>query len=262
MDLPAIFEDENLRYYIHGTGRNGDDADGVITNSVFENGLLMYSAEGGQNSEALDLTATAHPIGDGSKSLYREVGYDALHNNPHMESKRTIIIALPTAYIFPKLYLFDDMREAAFTENKEFFTSKEQEEVYKQNNMEEIPSYRVLMSEFIVGAYDATSHTFIPNKNFFKNSNTSNREAIFRKVHSNYIMYLKQQIKNAILNGTTQFVVDDFLSLFTKNNREIPLSAEEISDLKKFELEILKQKEAQEETVKNEDPYEDFLRLG
>ena len=100
MKLSKIFEDENLRYYIHGTGRNGDDSDNSITNSIFENGLLMYTGEGNNTNGSLDLTSTAYPIGDGSESLYEEAGYSALHDNRHLKSKRTIIISLPQDYIF------------------------------------------------------------------------------------------------------------------------------------------------------------------
>lgn len=79
MELSKIFEDENLRYYVHGTGRKGNDSDNSITNSIFENGLLMYTGAHGYNNGSLDLTSIAYPIGYGSASLYKEAGYSALH---------------------------------------------------------------------------------------------------------------------------------------------------------------------------------------
>lgn len=259
MELSKIFEDENLRYYVHGTGRLGNDSDNSITNSIFENGLLMYTGTHGYNNGSLDLKSTAYPIGDGSSSLYNEVGYSALHQNPHLESKRIIIIALPKDYIFPEWYCFGEMREAAFTDEKKFFTSKEDEYTYQSNNIEDIPSNKVLMSEFIVGAYDATTQTFIPNEKYFKNTNKSTREDIFQKVHNNYIQYLKQQIKNVTLNGIAPFSIEDYLSLFEDNNCKIPLLPEEISDLKEFSLEVLRQKEVQKMAASDSNVDEDFF---
>lgn len=142
---------------------------------------------------------------------------------------------------------------------KKFFTSKEGEYIYQLNNIEDIPSNKVLMSEFIVGAYDATTQTFIANEKYFKNTNKSTREDIFQRVHNNYIQYLKQQIKNVTLNGIVSFSIEDYLSLFEDNNRKTPLSPEEISDLKEFSMEILRQKEVQEMTTSDSNVDEDFF---
>jgi len=241
MDISKIFEDENLKYYIHGTGRSGNDTDNSITTSIFKNGLLLDTGSYGYNEGSKNIGSTSYPIGFGSPDLYRESAHDALNHNRHLESKRTIIIALPKNYIFPDYFCFNDMKEAAFTEKKAFYISNDDKELFT-----EPPLYDVLMSEFIVGAYDAITQTFIPNENYFKNSNKNGRESAFKKVHENYLHYLKQQIYNVNINSDFSFTIDDYLALFDEKSKyKMPLSAEEIQELKTYEQEVLRQKEQQ-----------------
>jgi hypothetical protein len=100
MDISKIFEDENLRYYIHGTGRHGDDPDNLITTSIFRNGLLLDVGGTGTLKPSKNIGSITKPVGFGSATLYKIAAYDILNYNNHFESRRTIIIGLPKKYVF------------------------------------------------------------------------------------------------------------------------------------------------------------------
>ena len=247
MDVAKVFEDENARYYIHGTGRTGNDFDNSVVNSIMNNGLVAYSGAHGTGKGCKDLPSTAAPIGFGSSNLYKDAGYDALHNNVHLGSKKTIIIALPRNYIFPDFAGLTEMQESAFTEEKSFFIDEEEQECLNENDCKDLAIKTVFMSEFIVGAYDANIHKFIPNKKYIKNLKKERQQEVLKKVHQGYVQHLKEYIKNSTLNSDVPFTIDDYLKIFDSPNKyQMPLTSEDIKNLKQYSNKILKQKEIQE----------------
>ena len=105
-EFKDLLTNPEYEYYMHGTGRKGNDEQAAVISSIFENGLRTYKGR---------MFLTTEFFGDGN---YMKQQWDAVKNAmdnwPHMGSKNIIIIRLPKKYLLLNAPEELGIRDAAF----------------------------------------------------------------------------------------------------------------------------------------------------
>lgn len=192
-ELEAIFKDDQVFYFGHGTSDNEQ----VIT-SILQNGLNTVNPEAAKfyGNTLRGLDSTTESLGEGTKTLFIE--HEKLLNNwPHKYSKNIVIISLPKKYILTpfEIGVFADPYKAFYIGNKEDGFS--------------------LRPEFIKGIYNADTHSFTENENFYQNLDEKTQKELFEDVKKGYI---KSYAEHSIVSPT-------------KIDRKLPLNEEELEQL-------------------------------
>lgn len=163
-EIEDIFKSEQDFYFGHGTS-GGEETISLI----LQNGLKTVNPEAvksyGNTLRGLDSTTIL--FGEGTDSLFGDQE-GLLDNWPHKNSKNIVIVSIPQKYALRNT----DVREADLYEA--FYVGSEEE------------GY-TLRPEFIKGIYNANSHTFAPNDNFYQNLGTEQQEKLFEEIRQHYI---------------------------------------------------------------------------
>lgn len=163
-ELSEIFSSNQDFYFGHGT----TGGENVIT-SILENGLMTVNPEAikayGNTLRGLDSTSIS--FGEGNSSLFSSQK-DLLENWPHKESKDVVIVAISQKYIL-------ELTDVRYSDLYGAFYTGSAEEGYK------------LRPEFIKGIYNADSHSFTPNDNFYQNLEPEQQSNLFEDIKQQYI---------------------------------------------------------------------------
>lgn len=164
-EIEDMFKCEQNFYFGHGTC-GGEET----INSILKNGLNTVNSEAmkGYGNTLRGLYSTSIGLGEGRDYLFSEQ-IDLLENWPHKDSKDVIIISIP------KKYALRNTEVGGMTDLYEPFYVGSEEEGYN------------LRPEFIMGIYNADSHTFIQNDNFYQNLDENKQEKIFEEIKNRYI---------------------------------------------------------------------------
>lgn len=162
--IEDIFKSEQDVYFGHGTS-GGEE----VISSILENGLMTVNPEAikayGNTLRGLDSTTIV--FGEGTDSLFNEQKY-LLDNWPHKGSKDVVIVSIPRKYALRNT-------EVGLADLYEPFYTGSIEEGYK------------LRPEFIKGIYNADSHAFTPNDNFYQNLEPEQQKKLFDTIRQQYI---------------------------------------------------------------------------
>ena len=170
--LNMEFNDSSLLYFGHGTPLDSTVDSILITGLKVKNPKKIRAYD----SHLRGLDSTTIGFTTGSDSLYSNER-NLLDNWPHKESKNIIIVALPINYLFSPI----QTRNYNTDLYEQFYIGSEEE------------GY-ILRPEFIKGVYDARTHSFTPNKNFYKNLPDDAKERLFNELDDNYIQAYSDKI--------------------------------------------------------------------
>lgn len=170
--IEDMFKSEQDFYFGHGTS-GGEE----VISSILENGLMTVNPEAinayGNTLRGLDSTTIV--FGEGTDSLFKEKK-DLLDNWPHKGSKDVVIVSIPRKYALRNT-------EVGLADLYEPFYAGSIEEGYK------------LRPEFIKGIYNADSHAFKPNDNFYQNLEPEQQKKLFDTIKQQYIsLYAEHSI--------------------------------------------------------------------
>ena len=170
--IEDIFQSNQDFYLGHGTS-GGEE----VISSILENGLMTVNPEAikayGNTLRGLDSTTIA--FGEGTESLFSEQR-NLLDNWPHKDSKNVVIVSIPKKYALRNT-------EVGLADLYEPFYIGSIEEGYK------------LRPEFIKGIYNADSHSFTPNDNFYQNLKPEQQKELFDSIRQKYIeLYAEHSI--------------------------------------------------------------------
>ena len=170
--IEDIFQSNHDFYLGHGTS-GGEE----VISSILENGLMTVNPEAikayGNTLRGLDSTTIA--FGEGTESLFSEQR-NLLDNWPHKDSKNVVIVSIPKKYALRNT-------EVGLADLYEPFYIGSIEEGYK------------LRPEFIKGIYNADSHAFTPNDNFYQNLKPEQQKELFDSIRQKYIeLYAEHSI--------------------------------------------------------------------
>ncbi len=184
--IEDIFKNEQDFYFGHGTP-GGEQ----VINSILENGLMTVNPDTikvyGNTLRGLD--STTFLFGKGTDSLFSKQK-DLLDNWPHKNSKNVVIISIPRKYALKNT-------EVRLADLYEAFYIGSEEEGYK------------LRPEFIKGIYNADSHSFTLNDNFYQNLEVCQQEELFREVKQQYIMSYAKHSMVAPDKSENRFSLDE-----------------------------------------------------
>ena len=179
VELIDVFSDTENFYFCHGTTGNEE-----VIDSIMKIGLNVKNPSdiSGYDSHLRGLTSTTKVYGEGNSELFLEQE-EELNNWPHKEAKTIVIVSLPKKYCFSngEVYFQHDNYE-------QFYVGSAHEGFY-------------LRPEFIRGIYDASTHSFKPNRNFYKNLSVEDQAKLFAEIDERYI---RAYVKNALVNPETK----------------------------------------------------------
>ena len=170
--IEDVFKSEQDFYFGHGTA-GGEQ----VISSILESGLMTVNPEAIQAyvNTLRGLDSTTIVFGEGSNSLFNEQK-NLLDNWPHKGSKDIVIISIPRKYVLRNT-------EVGLVDLYEPFYTGSIEEGYK------------LRPEFIKGIYNADSHSFTLNDNFYQNLNPEQQKKLFDTIKQQYIrLYAEHSI--------------------------------------------------------------------
>lgn len=162
--IEDIFKSEQDLYFGHGT-TGGEE----VINSILEKGLMTVDSKEvkGYMATLTELMSTAILFGRGTETLFSDKKY-LLDNWPHKGSRDVIIISIPEKYALRNT-------EVGLADLYKTFYTGSEEKGYK------------LRPEFIKGIYNADTHTFTPNDNFYQNLEIEQQERLFNEIKQQYI---------------------------------------------------------------------------
>lgn len=162
--IEDMFKSEQDFYLGHGTP-GGEQ----VISSILENGLMTVDPEATKSymDTLRGLDSTTIVLGEGEDSLFSQKK-DLLDNWPHKGSKDVVIVSIPRKYALRNT-------EVGLADLYEPFYTGSIEEGYK------------LRPEFIKGIYNADSHTFTPNDNFYQNLEPEQQKKLFDTIRQQYI---------------------------------------------------------------------------
>lgn len=162
--IEDMFKSEQDFYFGHGTS-GGEE----VISSILESGLMTVNPESikAYGNTLRGLESTTMVFGEGTDSLFDEYKY-LLDNWPHKGSKDVVIVSIPKKYALRNT-------EVGLADLYETFYTGSIEEGYK------------LRPEFIKGIYNADSHAFTPNDNFYQNLEPEQQKKLFGSIRQQYI---------------------------------------------------------------------------
>ena len=164
-EIEDMFRSKQDFYFGHGTP-GGEE----VICSILENGLMTVNPEAIKFycNTLRGLDSTTISLGEGTDFLFSEQKA-LLDNWPHKGSKDVVIISIPKKYALRVMEVggLADLYKAFYTGSKE--------DGYK------------LRPEFIKGIYNADSHAFTPNDNFYQKLEPKQQKNLFDKVKQQYI---------------------------------------------------------------------------
>ena len=171
--IKDVFQSKQNFYFGHGTP-GGEE----VINSILENGLEVKDPEKdrGYMCTLSGLDSTTILLGEGTDSLFSEQK-NLLDNWPHKCSKDIVIISIPSKYVLRPIEVgtSSDLYEPFYIGSKE-------------------KGY-TLRPEFIKGIYNADSHTFTPNSNFYQNLEPEQQKNLFDTIRQQYIKLYAEHSK-------------------------------------------------------------------
>ena len=172
-EIADMFSDTQTEYLGHGT-IGGEE----IINLILQTGLKVKNPEAirGYDSHLRGVDSTTSELGNGKTDLFSEIK-EKLENWPHNDAKDIIIISIPKEYIVSQnsAILGTDRYEAICIGSEE-------------------QGYR-LRPEFIKGIYNANTHSFTLNENFYKNLPQETKQQLLESVKQKYIqLYANRSI--------------------------------------------------------------------
>lgn len=170
--IEDIFQSNHDFYLGHGTS-GGEE----VISSILENGLMTVNPEAikAYSNTLRGLDSTTIAFGEGTESLFSEQR-NLLDNWPHKDSKNVVIVSIPKKYALRNT-------EVGLADLYEPFYIGSIEEGYK------------LRPEFIKGIYNADSHAFTPNDNFYQNLKPEQQKELFDSIRQKYIeLYAEHSI--------------------------------------------------------------------
>lgn len=162
--IEDMFKSEQDFYFGHGTP-GGEQ----VISSILENGLMTVDPEATKSymDTLRGLDSTTIVLGEGADSLFSQ-RKDLLDNWPHKGSKDVVIVSIPKKYALRNT-------EVGLADLYEPFYTGSIEKGYK------------LRPEFIKGIYNADSHAFTPNDNFYQNLEPEQQKKLFDIIKQQYI---------------------------------------------------------------------------
>lgn len=162
--IEDMFKSEQDFYFGHGTP-GGEQ----VISSILENGLMTVNPEATKSymDTLRGLDSTTIGFGKGTDSLFDEKK-NLLDNWPHKGSKDVVIVSIPQQYALKNT-------EVRYADLYEPFYTGSVEEGYK------------LRPEFIRGIYNADSHAFTLNDNFYQNLEPEQQKKLFDTIRQQYI---------------------------------------------------------------------------
>lgn len=162
--IEDMFKSEEDFYFGHGTS-GGEE----VISSILENGLMTVNPESikAYSNTLRGLDSTTIGFGKGTDSLFSKQK-NLLDNWPHKGSKNVIIVSIPEKYVLRNT-------EVGLTDLYEPFYIGSKENGYK------------LRPEFIKGIYNAESHAFTPNGNFYQKLESEQQKKLFDTIKQQYI---------------------------------------------------------------------------
>jgi len=162
--IESVFQSPQDFYFGHGTP--GDE---TVLSTILGNGLRTVNAEAvrGYSSTLRGLDSTTISFGAGTDTLFQEQK-DLLEHWPHKASPNIVIVSLPQKYTLR----YADV--GAVDLFSPFYVGSEKDGFS-------------LRPEFIKGIYQADSHTFTPNDNFYQNLEPEQQAKLFETIQQQYI---------------------------------------------------------------------------
>lgn len=165
IEIKESFSDSSVYYFGHGT-----TGDKTVLDSILSNGLkvvnpkkiLMYS------NTLRGLDSTTIVFGSGTDKLF-EQEKGKLDNWPHKSSQNIVIVSLPKDYVLRNM----DIGTFADPYKPFYFGSEE--------------CGFNLRPEFIKGIYNADTHSFTENANFYQNLDEEIQKKLFEDIKTAYI---------------------------------------------------------------------------
>lgn len=186
-EIKEAFSDSDTIYFGHGTSEENSS----VIKPIFETGLIAFNA--GRYSHTKSLISTAVVFDYGSNELFEEIE-EELNNWNHLNSKYIVILALPKKYLLHHSYI-----KQGYDEFKHYYVDNEENQMVRP--------------EFVKGVYNAISHTFTPNRNFYKNLSQEKQNKLFAELNKRYIKEFSKSMAEI------------------PKNYELPLSEEQIKEL-------------------------------
>ena len=168
-----MFKSDQDFYFGHGTP-GGEE----VICSILENGLNTVNPEAikAYSNTLRGLDSTTIVFGEGTDSLFSEQSA-LLDNWPHKGSKDVVIVSIPKKYALRKTEVGLEV------------------DLYEPFYIGSIEKGYKLRPEFIKGIYNADSHAFTPNDNFYKNLEPEQQKKLFDTIKQQYIMLYAEHSK-------------------------------------------------------------------
>ncbi len=169
-EFKHLLTNPEFEYYMHGTGRRGNDEQASVVASIFENGLRTYKGR-------LYLTTEFFGDGDYMRQQWNSIK-NVMDDWPHMGSKHIIIIRLP------KKYLILDSPEELGIRDAAFYVDVD------EGNSE--PT-KFINSKFVVGCYHSKTGDFDLNPNFEQELKSDTEKDLMEKYTCAMAEFLKSR---------------------------------------------------------------------
>ena len=164
-EIKESFSDSSVYYFGHGTTGNK-----TILESILSNGLKVVNPKEirayGNTLRGLDSTTIV--LGSGTDQLFEQEKRE-LDNWPHKGSQNIVIVSLP------KDYVLRTMDIGTFADPYKPFYVGSEERGFN------------LRPEFIRGIYNADTHSFTENANFYQSLDEETQKKLFEDIKTAYI---------------------------------------------------------------------------
>lgn len=168
--ISSYFSDYDGTYFGHGTM-----SDDETIESIFQEGLKVKNPQDIRFSDAhlRGLDSTSILFGPGNDQLFEDQK-EELENWPHKACSKILICELPSQFVLSSSNSIPsaDLYKALYTGSEE--------EGY------------IIRPEFLRGYYDAESHSFVPNENYYKNLSPEQQQQLFASISPQFIKTYSQ----------------------------------------------------------------------
>lgn len=164
-EIKKAFSDSSVYYFGHGT--TGDE---TVLKSILQNGLKTVNPEEirAYSNTLRGLDSTTVFLGSGNNQLF-EQEKENLNNWPHKDSKNIVIISLPKEYVL-RITEIGTLAD----QYKPFYIGSEKQGFN-------------LRPEFIKGIYNAETHSFTENANFYQSLDEATQRRMFEDIKVAYM---------------------------------------------------------------------------
>lgn len=208
-EVKDILTNPDYAYYLHGTGRGGDEYQAGVVSSIFDNGLRA-------SHNAMYWTTVCYGTGKDVENSWAEM-IDDMNHWKHLDSKNIIIVRFPIKYLI--LGADDSLGEKDYA-------------IYNEiENPETKQVTRYINPKMVVGCYHATTGEFFVNPNFEKELSPET-EKILQEKYEEGVKNFQDRINFVdVPMGIKQEGNEDLEEKADNNNALAEISEEELQSL-------------------------------